>query len=82
MNICSNKIICKAKSYVVENWGSPFIIVFMLLLIGAAFSLTAGLSYFADSIAIYAFYALVVGVILQLVCFIKYGKESDIAGAV
>ncbi len=82
MNICSNKITYKTKSYIVENWGSPFIIAFTLLLVGDAFSSAAGLFYLADSIAIYAFYALVVGVILQLVCVVKYGKEADIAEAV
>ena len=65
-----NEIIVTAKCYVRENWGSPFIVAFMLLLLSA----TA-----AASIAVIAFYALVVGGILQLVCFLKYGKE--LAGA-
>ena len=67
----------KVKGYVTENWGSPFIVGFMLLLIFAAVSLSAGLSSLADNIAIYAYYALVVGVVLQLVCFFKYPRKDE-----
>jgi hypothetical protein len=66
----------KAKVYVKENWGSPFIMGFMLLLIVAAAALSAGLSSFADNIAVYAYYGLIVGVILQLVSFLRYRKKS------
>ena len=73
-----NKITIKIKGYVKENWGSPFIVGFMLLLIVAAVSLSAGLSTLADAVAVYAYYALVAGVILQLACFLKYrGKNVD-----
>ena len=64
------KIIVKVNRYVKENWGSPFIFGFILLLVGAAISLSAGLS-FADNIAVYAYYALVVGVFLQLGSFLE-----------
>ena len=72
-----SKITVKVKGFVKENWGSPFIVGFILLLIFAAVSLSAGLSSLADNIAIYAFYALVVGVVLQLACFLKYRRKSD-----
>lgn len=72
----------KIKGHFKENWGSPFIIAFMLLLIGAAFSLPAGLAHFADAMAIYAFYALLIGVILQLACFLKYRKNLPTSEAV
>jgi len=65
------------KAYVKENWGSPFIIAFMLLLLSAAAFLSAGLSSQADALAVYAFYALVAGVVLQFVCFLKYKKTDD-----
>jgi hypothetical protein len=67
----------KVKGYVKENWGSPFIAGFMLLLIIAAFSLSVGWSSLADTMAVYAFYALVGGVVLQLVCFLKYGNKAS-----
>jgi hypothetical protein len=75
------KITVKVKGYVKENWGSPFIVGFMLLLLIAAVSLPAGLSSLADALAIYAFYALVAGVVLQLVCFLKYQKKVSEADA-
>lgn len=68
----------RLKGYVEENWGAPFIVAFMLLLMVAAASLSMSLSSLADAVAVYAFYALVVGVVLQVVCFLKYrGKSGD-----
>jgi hypothetical protein len=67
----------KAKVYVKENWGSPFIIGFMLLLIVAAAALSAGLSSLADNIAVYSYYALIVGVVLQLVSFLRSRKKDS-----
>lgn len=67
----------KIKSYIKENWGSPFIIAFMVLLISTAVFLSAGLSYIADTIAIYAFYALVTGVVLQFVSLLRCRKVSE-----
>ena len=66
----------RVKGYVKENWGAPFIVGFMALLMVAAVSLLMGLAVLADEVAVYAYYALVVGVVLQLVCFLKYGKRN------
>jgi hypothetical protein len=50
----------------------------MLLLMVAAASLSLSFFSLADSVAVYAYYALVIGVVLQLVCFLKYrGKNGD-----
>jgi len=59
-------------SYFKKNWGAPFIIAFMLLLISAAVYLSVGLVERANQVAIYAYYSLVLGVILQIVSYIKY----------
>ncbi|MGD0996355.1 MAG: hypothetical protein ABR909_12635 [Candidatus Bathyarchaeia archaeon] len=75
--IVFNMIMLKVKGYVKENWGSPFIVGFMLLLVVAAVSLSAGLSSLADTVAVYAFYALVAGVFLQFASFLKYRGKSD-----
>ena len=80
--ISFNNIMLKIKGYVKENWGSPFIVGFMLFLIGAAVSLSAGLASLADTVAVYAYYALVAGVFLQLACFLKYRRKSDAEVAV
>jgi hypothetical protein len=77
-----DKISVKVKGHVKKNWGSPFIVGFILLLISAAVSLSEGLSSLADGIAVYAYYALIVGVILQLVCFVKYREKVSEAEAV
>lgn len=66
----------RVKGYVKENWGAPFIVGFMLLLMVAAASLSAGLAGLANAVAVYAYYALVVGVVLQLVCFLRYNKRN------
>jgi heme/copper-type cytochrome/quinol oxidase subunit 4 len=71
------QIPAKIKGYVKENWGAPFIIVFMVLLVIAAAVLSLGLSSLADEVAVYGYYALTVGVILQLVCFLKYNKRNS-----
>ena len=67
----------RIKDYLKENWGAPFIIVFMILLTTAAVYLALGDEANANNIAVYAYYSLVIGVFLQLICFIKYGREED-----
>jgi heme/copper-type cytochrome/quinol oxidase subunit 4 len=65
----------RVKAYTRENWGVPFIIGFMLLLVLVAFSLSMGLNFFANEMVVYAYCAFV-GVVLQLVCFVKYEKKG------
>ena len=72
----ARKILAKIKAYFRKNWGTPFILGFMLLLMVAATSLAVGLVFLANEVAVYAYYALVAGVVLQLVCFLKYGERS------
>jgi hypothetical protein len=62
--------------YFRENWGAPFIVGFMLLLMFAAASLSMGLDFLANEVAVYAYYLLVAGVVLQLVCFVKFGEKG------
>jgi hypothetical protein len=71
-----NSIQTIAKGYVRENWGSPFIVGFIFLLLTAAVLLSVGSSIWAESIAVYAYYLLVAGVVLQLVCYLKYKRTS------
>jgi len=71
-------IVLKVKGYIKENWGSPFIGGFMLLLVVTAVCLSEGFASLADTMAVYAFYALAIGVFLQLASFLKYrGKIGD-----
>lgn len=71
-----NELQTKAKGYVRENWGSPFIVGFILLLLTAAVLLSVGSSYWAEEVAVYAYYSLVAGVVLQLACFLKYKRNT------
>ena len=72
----ANARVCLIREYVRENWGAPFITGFMVLLLIAAASIVTGLEPLANELANYAYYALVVGVALQLVCFLKYNKRN------
>jgi heme/copper-type cytochrome/quinol oxidase subunit 4 len=72
----ARKMLTKIRRYIRENLGAPFIVGFMFLLIVAAISLLIGFDFLANEIAVYAYYALVVGVVLQLVCFLKYGEKG------
>ncbi len=49
----------------------------MMLLLTAATLLSVGSSYWAEEIAVYAYYSLVVGVILQIVCYVKFKKTDE-----
>jgi hypothetical protein len=70
--------VLNVKRYVRENWGAPFIVAFMVFLVVAAVSMSTGLDALADDVAVYAYYALIGGVVLQLVCFLKFrGKGGD-----
>ena len=64
------------KDYLKKNWGSPFIMIFIALLAAAAGCLITGTKNTAELLAEYAYYSLVIGVVLQLVCYIKYGEEK------
>ena len=66
----------RVKGYVRENWGTPFIAGFMIILLVAAASMVTGSEALANELANYAYFALVVGVVLQLVCFLKYNKGN------
>jgi hypothetical protein len=69
------KLSGRLRGYLKENWGAPFIIAFMVMLMTAAGYLCYGLESIANDIAVYAYYSLVVGVVLQLICYLKYGER-------
>jgi hypothetical protein len=66
----------RVKRFVRENWGAPFIVGFMLLLMIVAVISSMSSATMTDAVAVYAYYALVVGIILQLVCFLKNSKGN------
>ena len=56
------------KKYVVDNWGLPFILAFVIFLAAAAVLLVAGNAE-AEASANLAYFSLLIGVILEIVCF-------------
>jgi hypothetical protein len=68
----------KPAGYVRLNWGAPFIISYMMLLLSAAVFLLVGASSLAETLTNDSFYLLVTGIILQLLCFIKYEKTEQL----
>jgi len=66
----------RLRSYFGENWGAPAIICFMALLLVAALFLAGGMEELANATAVCAYYFLVAGVILQIICYIKYGTAK------
>ena len=71
-----NKVPAGARVYVKKNWGAPFVVGFMMLLVVAAVCLLMGFVVLADEVAVCGYYALVVGVVLQLGCFLR-GRKRD-----
>lgn len=67
---------CRSKQYLRENWGAPFVLAFIVLLITSGVYLSFGDSSAANNIAVYAFYALVLGVVLQIASYVKYGESE------
>jgi hypothetical protein len=70
-----NKILFYFKGYARLNWGAPFIVFFVLFLMLTGVCSLIGFLSFADSLAIYAYYLLIVGVTLQVFCLVKYRKR-------
>jgi hypothetical protein len=72
-----NKILLALKGFVRLNWGAPFIVLFLLFLIGTGVCSSIGLSSVADALSIFAYYLLIAGIALQFFCLLKYRKRPD-----
>ncbi len=69
--VVEREISVRIKGYFGENWGAPFVIVFMVSLIAAVVLLILGLPLTAEKVADFAYFTLVIGAALQLVCLLK-----------
>ena len=67
----------RIKEYLKENPGAPFIMGFMALLLSCAILLSTGHTPQANKTAEYAYYLLVIGVILQFISFIKEERNKQ-----
>ena len=67
----------RARLYVRENWGAPFVVGFTGLLLAAVVLLIVGLPWPAELVGDFAYFSLVFGVVLQLVCFWRGSKVRN-----
>jgi hypothetical protein len=65
----------RAKRFLRENPGAVFVLGFQVLLVTCAVLLVSGLSFLAEGLAVAAYFLLVVGVVVQLVSFLR-GRGS------
>lgn len=68
----------RIKRYVKDNPGAPLVIGFQILLLVCAGLLIQGNSVLADRVAIGAYFSVVIGVVLQLVSFVRHQKEVEV----
>jgi len=64
-----------ARSYVKQNLGAPFIIAFVFLLVTSAIMFSMNNNYYANLLSECAYFALLIGVILQAVS-LKISKSD------
>ncbi len=75
----SFRISSRLFKYFKENPSAIFIIGFQMLLISAAAFLISGDSVLANEVAVYSYYSLVMGVVLQLIAVVRKGPEERAA---
>jgi len=73
------RLLQRSKRYFRENLGIPFIVGFQILLIACGILLSQNNSALATEVAVYAYYLLTAGVVLQLVSFLRLKKKVDLA---
>ena len=67
----------KIKDYLKDNPSAPFVLGFQVLLVVCAGLLIQGSPTTAEGVAIYAYFLLMTGVVLQLVSFVRRREESE-----
>lgn len=66
-----------ATEYLRRNWGAPFVSIFIILLLVVAGELSYGSEALANDLAVYAFYFLAAGVLLQIASYVKFRNEPE-----
>ena len=77
LKLSAQRFLVWARAYFRENWGAPFVLGFMVILMVAAGCLAIGLGWWAEQLGVVAYFYLVAGVVLQLVCFWKSGRKGS-----
>lgn len=71
MKVSFLTFLVRVRQFFRENPGAVFVLGFQVLLLACAFLLVFGMVSLAEGFAVGAFFLLVVGVVLQLVCFVR-----------
>jgi len=66
----------KIKNYFRRNPETLFIVVFQVLLLVCVGLFISGNSFWAEGLAVVAYFSLVIGVVLQLISFLRH-RESE-----
>jgi len=69
-----------AKRFFRVNPGALPIVGFQVLLVACAVMLVFGFSVLAEGVAVAAYFLLVAGVVLQLVCFVRGSGGEEVSG--
>lgn len=69
--------LAKFVRFLKENPSAWFILAFQVLLVACAAMLAFGLGLLAESVAVVAYFALAVGVVWQLIWFLRHGSDSE-----
>ena len=69
------QFLLKIKRHSRENPKASFIIVFQVIMLICAGLLILGHSSWAEGLALVAYFSLAIGVVLQLISFLRLGKE-------
>ena len=67
----------RIKNYFRRNPVALFIIGFQILLIVCAGLLISGNSFWAEGVAVVAYFSLVIGVVLQLISFLRHREDES-----
>lgn len=68
--------LAKLVRFLRENPSAWFILGFQVLLVACAVMLVFGLSFLAEGVAVVAYFALAVGVVWQLIWFLRHDSNS------
>jgi hypothetical protein len=68
----------RAKRFFRENPGAVFVLGFQVLLVMCAVLLISDLSFLAEGLAVAAYFLLVIGVVVQLVSFLRGRGDSGV----
>ena len=67
----------RIKRYFIRNPAAFFIIGFQVLLLVCVGLLISGSSFWAEGVAVVAYFSLVIGVVLQLISFLRHREDES-----